>query len=89
MLLLLRNYFYPHFTYEKMRRLSNNITGHMYTHTHTHTHTHRNPDSPPTKVATKPDSNPESLGSLGNLKDSRATAEQVPHFQMFYKFRLS
>lgn len=89
MLLLLINYFYPHFTYEKMGRFSNNITGHMYTHTHTCTRSHTQPDSPPTKVATKPDSNPGSLGSLGNLKDSRATAERVPHFQMFYKFRLS
>lgn len=59
----------------------------MYTHTRACTCTQS--DSPPTKVATKPDSNPGREGSLGNLKDSRATAEQVPHFQIFCKFRLS
>ena len=26
----------------------------------------------------------EGMSSLGNLKDSRATAEQVPHFQIFW-----
>lgn len=58
--------------YEKVERLSNNTTVDIY---NVYTHTHTVPGSPPTKVATKPDSTLGREGSLGNLKDSRATAE--------------